>query len=690
MKYKTIGIDLGHCETAAALPIQPVPNDTHYKVRRMDFQDKDHILPTQLILTDEQMEKLSGNLRPTYEEISQLGEIQIGKDLSFYVPNGEKFCYFKVPPRDFDKPYGNTAKAKRCGITHGQLIACFAFALIQTLFKYNQDVLTSTRQEDLVLLIGCPTTSDWTDKQAELSYAELIQKATNVRDVRIIPESRAAMFSSVENEKNAISAIKGAVVFDFGSSTADCTYMLLGRKIIEFSWTLGASEVERQMTLEAYQKAVALKGMFFDVETNSFSSVVEELRNAKEFYYNGKYQYEPNGHLLIFDFQIAGTNDCVEAPVRINDAFMQKAVGEKTIQILCDSTTPKSGTWMSLCEAFFEEARKRILSSTCTVVDKNGKAQQRGCEIDTIVLTGGASKMGFVYDLCKKVFSGITIRLEDNPAQTVSNGLGWVAVSDDNLDLCRREAKAMVDADPKCSFAVLKSSLEDALFGKVKAIAEQCTQEWADAPGDDLTLQDLDDMITGSMEDPRTKAEIIAVCSDAINQWKGHLSNIMEQAVNTQVNKLYSESVAKGFIIPPDIWKALQASGIKLDALNSESILGGIDVSSLGRQIAQWAIVFAAVAVGAAVAGILGAAIAYVGSVLLADLLSDGQMDKPRTKKKRQKVVKTVKSQIPDKKAEILKEFSADIDKYEASFSSQIDEALTVAFEIVTLKRFEM
>lgn len=689
MEYITIGIDLGHCETAAALPIQPVPNDTHYKVHRMDFQDKDHILPTQLILTDEQMEKLSGNLRPTYEEISQLGEIQIGKDLSSYVPNGEKFCYFKVPPRDFDKPYGNTAKAKRCGITHGQLIACFAFALIQTLFKYNQDVLKSTRQKDVVLLIGCPTTSDWTDKQAQLSYAELIQKATNVRDVRIIPESRAAMFSSVENEKNTISAIKGAAVFDFGSSTADCTYMLLGRKLIEYSWTLGASEVERQMTLEAYQKAVTINGGMFNAENASFAVVSEELRNAKEFFYNGKYQYEPNGHPIFCSFQIAGTNQYVDAPVRINDAFMKKVTGENIIQILCDSTTPMSGTWMSLCEDFFKDAKKRILSSTYTVIDQNGNAQRQNCGIDTIVLTGGASKMGFVYELCKRIFDGMTIQVEDNPSQTVSNGLGWVAVSDDNVELCQAEAKSYIDSVPECSLNALRSSLEDNVFNKIKSVAEKCTQDWANAPGDTLTLRDLETSINNTMVSPQTRAEINKVCSDTISEWKDRLSTAMDDAVNQQVSGLYSESVAKGFIIPNDIWKTLQASNIDLNGINVSDILNGIDVSSIARQIAQWSIIGAATGIGGTV-GILGAAVGFIVGLVAAAFLGDSNMDKARKRDKRLKTVETVKSKIDEQKDKVLESLRKDMSKFDNGYSEQINDTLTVAFEIVTLKRFEM
>lgn len=686
MEYTTIGIDLGHCETAAALPRQ-LKNDSRYEVRRLVAENKDQVILTQVVLTDEQMRMLSGNLRPSYSELCELGEIKIGNRLPAYISDGEKFCYFKVPPKDFDKPCGNTEAAKKYGITHGQIMACYIFAFIKCLFKYNDTDLRGARPEDVVLLIGCPTTEDWTEPAAQIDYAKLIKQAANVRDVRIVPESRAAMFSSVENEKNKISAINGAVVFDFGSSTADCTYMLLGRKIIEYSWTLGASEIERQMTHEAYQTAVKSQGMF-DMEMTSFADIEGQLRTAKEGYYDG--QYGPNGHPMFCSFKVSGSGQYVDAPVRINDEFMKKVTGEKTIQVLCDSRTLKSGTWMSLCEAFFEEAKKKIQDSSYAVIDKNGNVDHKKCEIDTIVLTGGASKMDFIYELCRKVFSNVKIRVEDNPAHTVSNGLGWVAVSDENLDFCRTKAREYIDSIPECSISALCSSIENNIFNMIRAAAEKCTKDWADAPGDTLTLRDLGNSIQETVESPQTEAKISSLCADTIAEWKDKLSAAMADAVNTQVSELYSESVARGFVIPSDIWKSLQASSINLNGIDVSGVLEGIDVSSIGRQIAQWTTVAAATGIGATIGGPLGAGTGFIIGLLYAALLEDSNMDKARPRKKRQNTVKTVKSKIGEQKNKILDSIRKDMSNLEDGYSEQINDILTMAFEIVSLKRFEM
>ena len=686
MERKTIGIDLGHCETAMAFPRQPDVNDSRYEVRRLVGEKKDQVVATQLILTNEQMKKLSGHKRPEYSLLSGLGEIRIGNKLPAYVPDGEKFCYFKVPPKYFDRPYGNTECAKECGITHGMLMACFAFALVRNIFLYNVGDLSENDRKETDLLIGCPTTRDWTSQEAQIEYGALIKKATNVHAVRIVPESRAAMFSSVENEKIKVSALKGAVVFDFGSSTADCTYMLLGRKMIEFSWGLGASEIERQMTMAAYQKAVETNGAFHAAMT-SIADVEDELRTAKESYFD--HRFPPKGHPIICSFEREEDGMTVDQMIRIDDPFMKQVTAERPIHVLCDSKNTVSGSWEELCLAFFREARERISQASYTFVDASGKKQTKQCEIDTIVLTGGASRMEFIAELCREAFPEAKIQKEDNPSHTVSNGLGWVAVSDANLESCRNEARKLIDSRKSCSITALKENLESKIFDLICQTAEKCTQEWADAPGDNLSLQDLQKKITTEMNRAETKNKINAACAQIITEWKKELSSAMEEAVNGQVGRLYSEKVARGLMIPTDVWETLQAGNMKLDQMDVSNILKGIDVSSIARQIAQWAIIAAATGVGA-IFGPVGGTIGFFAGLVAAAFIGDDKLEEKRPRKKRQSAAATVKKKIRESKVQLMQEFQKDFSRFESEYSKHVDQSLTAAFEIVSLKRFSM
>lgn len=337
MEKKTIGIDLGHGETTAAYPRQ-IQSD-RYEVRRLNLMDKDQVISTQIILTNEQMQKLKGHPRPSYELLLNLGEIRIGNNLSAYISKGEKFSYFKTAPKNFDKLYGNSACAKQCGITHGMLMACFAFSVVNNLLKFNVGDISADDRENLNLLIGCPSTSDWTTSEAQTAYANLILAATKAHNVRIVPESRAAMFSSVENGQGRISALGGALVFDFGSSTADCTYMLLGRKILEFSWNLGASKIELQVVQKTYQETVKNNGSF-RASAASIVDSADQVRKAKESYYLG------NSRIPIYcTYENADDGKMMDTPVLINDQYMKKVIEEDSIQVLCDSRTTLSKSW---------------------------------------------------------------------------------------------------------------------------------------------------------------------------------------------------------------------------------------------------------------------------------------------------------------------------------------------------------
>ena len=179
--YRTIGIDLGHCETTSSYPCQPIPGNDRYEVMRLSEQGKDQVITTQLILTDDQMRRLTHKDSWSFELLQSLGRIRIGNDLPGCVPDGERFCYFKVPPKDFGKPCCSSEAARQSGLTHGAVMACFAHVLVNNLISCNDTELSATDRKWIDLLVGCPATDDWTGKEAMDAYARLIHKATGVR-----------------------------------------------------------------------------------------------------------------------------------------------------------------------------------------------------------------------------------------------------------------------------------------------------------------------------------------------------------------------------------------------------------------------------------------------------------------------------------------------------------------------------
>lgn len=663
-----IGIDLGHGETSAAFPQENVHQE--YSVVRLNTADGNmQVIPTQIILTNTQMEKLKGRQELTYEFLKEIGPFRIG-DCPAYVPDGERFFYFKVAPKDFDKPCGATAVAKACGITHGMVMTCFVHALVENIFFYNQDVLLQNKRFETELLVGCPTTADWTAQQAQEAYTNLVALATGVSAVRIIPESRAAMFSSVENNVNSISASKGAVVFDFGSSTADCTYMLLGRKILEFSWTLGAFEVERMMMREALKESIQQNGVF-DPDQDKLMEVADGLRTAKEAYYNG--MYPPKGKSIICEFQDTDTGDVIENAVKVGQSFMEQVTGLCETNIVCDSIEIRTGSWRGLCREFFQEAKKKIEASTY----KDEMGEDRPCTVGTVVLTGGASKMDFIEPICKEIYQDCTVLLNrSNPSHTVSNGLCWIAITDSNLPACKSAAIQQVMGSGIVDKLIQK--LSDTVFLHAKELATKEVITWAEQPGDTATLTDLKNQLKDVMDKPEAETQLKQLCDESISNWKQDLSAVMEQAVNAQAKKLYSEEVAQSLMLPKDIWTELDNNVANVQ-INVLAVLDGIRFDNILPDTLSEILSALTLGLSRIVEGLLGGMFG-----------PSDPWNAPRTRDARQKIASKIGTTMDKKKQEVIKSFVENLQQQTATLKDAISPMLDAALAVVTLQQFNL
>lgn len=685
MAMKTIGIDLGHCETAAAYPHK---NGGNNEVKALVLNDShENVDLTQIILTFAQMEALKEHQSPDFELLREIGPFRIGA-LPAYVPDGERFLYFKVPPKQFHEPCGNTPTAKASGLTHGMVMACYIYAIVENIIVYSAGDLTEADRPDMKLLIGCPATADWTGQKERDEYARLIKAATDVGAVEIIPESRAAIFSSVSGGVTNISASGGAAVFDFGSSTADCTYMLLGRKILEFSWALGASEVERQMSREALDRAVQENGPF-TADADMLADTVDALRRQKQDYYKGL--ISPKGKTIVCEL-----GDGIEQPIKINQPLMNRVTNERKVEINCDSTTLRVGSWQDHCRAFYQEARDRISKATYTVYDADGKLEEHNCTLDTIVLTGGASKMDFIETICREVFpeENITIlRNAINPSHTVSNGLGWVSIADENLEGCKAAAKAAVLANPECDPKKIGSTISDNIFELLLSIAKELTDRWADAEGDEMTIKTLQEWLENATQEPKVKEKMYEICGACLQSWKDTLSTSMEKAVNAQTEALYSAKVARGLMLPSDIWQSLNGQSMCLNQLDMHSLLAKIDFGDFATQIGKFvvkAVIWVAAVVLAPESFGLTLLAAWLATSVADVAFSDNDLNKPRKRTHRQKLAGKVRKELTKSKDEIMKSFTEAFAAQTESFEAVMDASLDIAFKIVTLQRFEV
>ena len=110
---------------------------------------------------------------------------------------------------------------------------------------------------------------------------------------------------------------------DFGSSTADATCIIPGKKAIHLSWELGAATIEQAMLQYILDSEKAKKELIKQAKANDRKQVlidkeqcshaIFQLRGDKEDYYDGKrdqntvsdqvrlYMIDENGDVIVED-----------------------------------------------------------------------------------------------------------------------------------------------------------------------------------------------------------------------------------------------------------------------------------------------------------------------------------------------------------------------------------------------------
>ena len=657
---KHVGFDIGHCETTATITRL---NNGQPEVVQANVDGRNTVVLSQIRLTNEQMNMLKGNLRPDRALLERLGKISIGEIYDYNDKEGETFSYFKVSPDHFDDVCAKTDAGRAAGITHGQVMACLIYTVMENTLTGN--ALSKSDLNQLTLYIGCPTTEKWTGAKPSRQYAELAKRATGAKSVLIIPESRAALYSSLEKKSyKALSAEKGVIVFDFGSSTADCTFMRLGVGKMEYSWDLGAHSIEDNMAKLVMEGIFRENGMF-DLTDQSMKNLINECRKFKEIYFkNGPSNMTANVR------DTDGNRHFCE--VRIDKDFMRRAIEEQQIKVADHDNQIQFGTWSALCREFLSTAKTEM--------------QRKRYEASSIVLTGGASRMPFIEELCKAVYGdNVQIYKEDNPSHTVSAGLGWLPVVEDNFDESVKAVEESIKADTSCGLEKLKTEIKNKIFEICCEEVPVVAKAWAEEPGDTLTCQDLTERLRLQMKSAEKEREIRQAVAALVNDWKNALGQKMCEEVNSQAEKLLSAQAAKHMMLDADVWKGLAAGNFAVD-LDVSKIVEKLDTSTIGAKALGWIVGFIA---GSA----FGPFVAGFGAIIgewIAGKLDSKDANKPLKQKRRKMIAGRIPGQLNNDnvRKEMLEEFDKSFKDFEEEYDAKIERMATGALSIVTLRTF--
>lgn len=411
-----IGLDYGHGEASAAL----------WKLKGGNVGDK----PKDLCFNTNDKHKILTALFITNDGTCKIGDEAIGNKPG----SGKLYTCFKTRPSRLlrNELYPNDTRTKK------ELVQSFFREVINALYRYNEADLKG----DNIIMVGCPSGSDWLENDNDIIYANILYDGLNRNlPIVIMPESRAALIKVIK-ERGQINLEKGAAVFDFGSSTADCTYIYRSGKnalYIDTSEPLGASYIEQEMLSDFFEGKHRLETL------KDENNARIDLRGIKEAHY-----LSPESELAA----VVSFVDGVEARI-VDEGFMKCITAQKELTYFNNERACVKGSWVMLCEKFFHQIKNLLRSKP----------------VGTVLLTGGASRMPFIYDLCSRVFLDAQLIIDHDPSYCVSRGLAWAGKTDFEAQRAFRttlrairDYLSPVDYDPSHLFYNIINGITDGIY----------------------------------------------------------------------------------------------------------------------------------------------------------------------------------------------------------------------------------
>ncbi|MBR1531427.1 MAG: hypothetical protein IJ643_05150 [Eubacterium sp.] len=683
-----IAADIGHGESAGALALFKMnEGKVSHEVKRLSFKNGKPTVYSRIFITEEQMKALSQMGNITYSKLSSLGEFLIGNFAKQLNKPGESFQYFKVQPSRFNDRIIQGEYTQKYNITHAMVMSCFIYQLFNELLENNPNDLMDYQRANATFLVGCPTSSAWTDDENKAAYIKLIKDATGVKESFVIAESTAAIFSSIQYNTSSVSADKGAVIFDFGSSTADCTYMWMGRKIEEFSWRLGASEIETALfsyLINKYNSDFSGNEISTDQIINDSLECTRILRGNKEEYFETQ-----NELVAALTFNKTADSPTRAVPAIVDKATMEAVVKGAEISIKDNDNQIRCGSWYALCKDFFVYSKERISGMT---------SRGEKCPLSSVVITGGASRMPFVYELCKSVFPECEIFIEKTPSYSVSNGLCWAEIAESNVDECLERIVKQIEENSICKTEYFIEKLSDKIMPTLLEIISVESTEWGQSESD-LSVRNLINRISEKVSSSEIELEIRKLLSESEKEWTQECMAVINDAVKNEVESLYCSKVPS-YINAFKNTNAVELNKIAFDfgpIVNSlcQSLINGLQKFAI--ELAIW-VIAVLVATIPVIGPVIGVVLMLMAEGIAEDVnVPNSELDKPRSASTRARLANKLSKKVSgnDNKTNAkIKENIKDGAKKdgvidESALSDGLREAAKNTLEILLLKKFD-
>lgn len=367
--------------------------------------------------------------------------------------------------------------------------------------------------EDVRIALGCP--AQW-EPQDRARYAGIVGSA-GFPNLYTVSESRAAFLYAHHCNELGLSPEtlkRPTLVIDIGSSTLDYAYIVEGRErdvgVFGENRLGGGILDELILDLAVEQAADREKLRQIFRELPSWKHYCELIaRKLKEEYFLHEAQWVDRSCSTI-----APVYADLSAPMSV-----RIALNKADMDGLLDKKLPE------LKDRSFREALEDSL--------RRAREITKDAPPELLIVTGGASRMGFFQEACRKVFPQARFALCGEPEFSIARGLGIAARTDDLLNKFREKVAAYFDSGaialeverqlphllPEYVPAMCRILEKKAVF---TAVMDYC----GDATNTTQLTAYIADKIGGVMEDRAQMEE----ADQIVNHWiAGRLTGVQEK-----------------------------------------------------------------------------------------------------------------------------------------------------------------
>ena len=367
--------------------------------------------------------------------------------------------------------------------------------------------------------IGCP--SEWTNAD-RAGYQKLL-KSSNLPGfgVSVIEESFAALMQAVKSELLTGEDIKGNVlVIDVGSSTTDCTLVKAGRhdKGDDFGIDLGAGLIDKAIlhySLSKNEDKEKIESAFKKIILHRHRCEFQ-CREAKEEYFCYPLQYTDEDSLVpTKTYKIRGIGNF--------DPILYKQIIERIISQPLENCLPNYEEILPPLTVNFQKSWQDNFHNFL-MTTKQDKLEAKGVKVNTILLTGGASKMDFIPEIVHQVFPNCKCTIDTEPSFCIAMGLArWGKKSINSIHFMEEVEQFLQKDLPKIftdKVASLRSKLtEDLVEGLSYKVIKPTLLDWRNRSYGIYTIHDLESTIISRVKTWLEGTEGKNVIKKAINSW---------------------------------------------------------------------------------------------------------------------------------------------------------------------------